>query len=152
MPSLWGLCLQHMNLEKTQTFGSLYRTPGTVLAALHLTQLQQEWAGLLPSLIHFLSLTLSLKSSAIRSLYNLSLLSSQKTICCHGQLSVSNVSHYLIKRKNESSQLVANKTGLGHCSNVVVKSKVSIYIYFLRDDLLDLASSHSNQLKANKPW
>lgn len=80
MPSLWGLCLQHMNLEKTQTFGSLYRTPGNVLAALHLTQLQQEWAGLLPSLIHFLSLTLSHKSSAIRSLYNLNLLSSQKMI------------------------------------------------------------------------
>lgn len=130
MPSLWGLCLQHMNLEKTQTFGSLYRTPGTVLAALHLTQLQQEWAGLLPSLIHFLSLTLSLKSSAIRSLYNLSLLSSQKTICCHGQLSVKQCKPlFNKKKKKESSQLVANKTGLGHCSNVVVKSKVSIYIY-----------------------
>lgn len=104
MPSLWGLCLQHMNLEKTQTFGLFYRTPGNVLAALHLTQLQHEWAGLLPRLIHFLSLTLSLKSSAIRSLYNLNLLSSQKKICSHGQLSVSNVSHYLIIiKKNESS-------------------------------------------------
>lgn len=27
-----------------------------------------------------------------------------------------------------------------------------IYIYPLRDGLLDLASSHSNQLKANKRW